>query len=306
LTKTNTAKPARYHEQELLAIIGEVYEASLDPASWPSTLARLRQLLGDSGGAARKTETHEESGPSADSLAAVKELGEGMDGPPSLPPELLAHLRRTADLHRRLSRLQLERDATLQVLNRLPLGVILLDAKGRAIICNHSAQGLLEHADALVLEADVLATTTRRHTLALHELIHDAIEGARTGNDHAGGAMMLSYPSRAQPLTLVVSPLCKPESPPSNGELAVVIFMNVPEKGVEAPNGLLGKLYGLTPAEARVTALLSQGKSLDEVAEVLGISIGTGRAHLKHVFSKTGTGRQAELVHLVLSGPFNI
>ena len=36
-----------------------------------------------------------------------------------------------------------------------------------------------------------------------------------------------------------------------------------------------------------------------EVAEVLGIAEATVKTHLQHVFEKTGTGRQADLVKLV-------
>ena len=35
----------------------------------------------------------------------------------------------------------------------------------------------------------------------------------------------------------------------------------------------------------------------------MGISRETARTHLKHIFAKTGTQRQAELVGLVLGGP---
>jgi DNA-binding CsgD family transcriptional regulator len=43
------------------------------------------------------------------------------------------------------------------------------------------------------------------------------------------------------------------------------------------------------------------------VAETLGISVATVKTHLNHVFTKTGTIRQADLVKLVAShaSPFN-
>lgn len=45
------------------------------------------------------------------------------------------------------------------------------------------------------------------------------------------------------------------------------------------------------------------GERLDHAAEQLGIRVGTARNHLKSIFAKTGTSRQAQLVRLLLSGP---
>jgi DNA-binding CsgD family transcriptional regulator len=40
---------------------------------------------------------------------------------------------------------------------------------------------------------------------------------------------------------------------------------------------------------------------LNPIAEELSVSVTTVKTHLRHVFEKTGTHRQAELVRLVLS-----
>jgi DNA-binding CsgD family transcriptional regulator len=52
-----------------------------------------------------------------------------------------------------------------------------------------------------------------------------------------------------------------------------------------------------------VVALLASGQRLDLVAENLGVTYDTVRKHLKQVFSKTGTDRQAELVRMLVTGP---
>jgi DNA-binding CsgD family transcriptional regulator len=66
---------------------------------------------------------------------------------------------------------------------------------------------------------------------------------------------------------------------------------------------MLRQLHGLTYAEAEIMGRLTVGARLAEIAEQLGISVETVRTHLKAIFTKTGTSRQAELVrHAVLSG----
>jgi DNA-binding CsgD family transcriptional regulator len=55
----------------------------------------------------------------------------------------------------------------------------------------------------------------------------------------------------------------------------------------------------LTPTELRVLLTIMQVGSTPEVAEALGISEATVKTHLHRLFAKTGTKRQADLVKLV-------
>jgi DNA-binding CsgD family transcriptional regulator len=57
--------------------------------------------------------------------------------------------------------------------------------------------------------------------------------------------------------------------------------------------------FGLTDREVDVALLLEQGLDLATTARRVGIEIGTARNHLKRVFDKTDTSRQAELVALL-------
>jgi DNA-binding CsgD family transcriptional regulator len=58
-------------------------------------------------------------------------------------------------------------------------------------------------------------------------------------------------------------------------------------------------LFGLTSREAAIAMLLADGHGLEEIARRLRMAIGTARNHLKSVFEKTDTTRQAELVALL-------
>ena len=65
---------------------------------------------------------------------------------------------------------------------------------------------------------------------------------------------------------------------------------------------VLEDLYGLTPAEARLTCLLPWCSGLAELAEELGVTRSTAQTQLAAVFRKTGTRRQADLVRLLVRG----
>ena len=62
---------------------------------------------------------------------------------------------------------------------------------------------------------------------------------------------------------------------------------------------LLMDVFGITPAEARLTLKLINGLSLTAAAEELGISRNTARTQLSSVFSKTDLNSQTQLVKLV-------
>jgi DNA-binding CsgD family transcriptional regulator len=57
--------------------------------------------------------------------------------------------------------------------------------------------------------------------------------------------------------------------------------------------------YGLTHAEARVALAASSGNTIIETAQSLNLSPNTIKTHLRRVFAKTATGRQAELAGLI-------
>jgi DNA-binding CsgD family transcriptional regulator len=57
--------------------------------------------------------------------------------------------------------------------------------------------------------------------------------------------------------------------------------------------------FGLTQAEARVAIAVAMGLNIPEVARQIGLSPNTVKTHLRRVFDKTGTARQAELARLM-------
>ena len=57
----------------------------------------------------------------------------------------------------------------------------------------------------------------------------------------------------------------------------------------------------LTRMEGRVAVMLARGMSVREIAAATGRKESTIRSHVKHMFTKHGLSRQAELVRLVLS-----
>jgi DNA-binding CsgD family transcriptional regulator len=67
------------------------------------------------------------------------------------------------------------------------------------------------------------------------------------------------------------------------------------------PGEAFAKLYGLTGSELRVLLAMAPGLGVKEAAEMLGIGETTAKTHLQHIYAKTGTSKQTELMHLFMS-----
>lgn len=80
---------------------------------------------------------------------------------------------------------------------------------------------------------------------------------------------------------------------------SVAVFMKDPAEASLMPGEAFARLYGLTGGELRVLVALAQGMGGKEAADMLGIGEPTVRTHLQHIFSKTGTTRQADLLRLL-------
>ena len=216
---------------------------------------------------------------------------------------IVPHLQRAVQIHKQFATLDSKRDLSEQVLDNLSIGIILLDGGGQIIAMNRNAEEIVARNDGLMAGRTCLHTATRQQTDELRKLI---LEAAQTGAGRgmgAGGAMVVSRPSTNRPLSVLVMPL-RSRVLGWGTELPVVaLFFTDPERNPELPVEALSRLYGLTPAEARLAASFVKTTSLKKSAEVLGITEGTARQYLKRIFQKTDTKSQVELMKLMLSEP---
>lgn len=211
---------------------------------------------------------------------------------------LVPHLEHALALHQRLNHMDLERGLYAGALTQLAVASILLDGELNLIACNPMAERLLEEGDGLSRTGGALRLSQPRDQQRLRELVAAAAAARCSGAPTLAGAMPVARPSGRAPLGLMVRPLDPEEA--SRSPSVASVFVTDPERQAEAPTEVLGQLFGLTTAEARLALLLANGLSLEQAAEELNITRNTGRAHLRSIFAKTGVGQQSQLVSLVL------
>lgn len=212
------------------------------------------------------------------------------------------HFRRALATHLGVRDAQRVREALTEAMDLLPTGLLLLDARRRVVLENRGAQRVARLEDGFRIDPSGPSAEDARENATLQKLIADALESNVGGAIASTGFLAVSRPSGKQSFAVMVAPLLSAPGRTVVRDAAVAIFVADPEAGRIHDPEVLGALYSLTHSEAELVRLLAKGMSLEEAAERRGVSVNTARSHLKHVFAKTGTSRQGELVRLVISG----
>jgi DNA-binding CsgD family transcriptional regulator/PAS domain-containing protein len=207
---------------------------------------------------------------------------------------LVPHLCRSMQIGLRLDAHKAFQRAEHDALDRLSVGVILLDRRARLVYANAAARALDAKAGPLNLRGGAVSVP---HARRLAEVIRLALNGAPMG------AMSLPRPGDGRLLTVLVSSVRGRDvgrfADMRLADAAVLMFIIDPANRPGLPPALLADAYGLTPAEARVALAMASGLSIPEAAHRLNVSPNTVKTHLRKVFGKTGTSRQAELARLL-------
>lgn len=216
---------------------------------------------------------------------------------------LFPHLRRALEIQSRFGELNGEKQALIEVADRLSNGIILVDERMKVIEANQAARKILDQRDGLSLEGGMIRAARSDETLQLRQLIGRAINLTfRRGFDPAG-AMRLPRPSLKRDLAVLAAPLTLGQAFLSPERPVAVIFISDPEEPVKCSQKALREFFDLTMAEARLAALLVEGLSLRDAAALFQVSYQTVRNQLKVVFQKTGVSSQSQLVQTLLRIP---
>lgn len=266
-----------HNSTDLLSeMIGLIYEAAADLSLWPQLLESMSGYL-------------EQSVPRA--------THDNADSPPISQAEhtlihfLAPHFERAHAIHLQLAESLEERNLLESIMNRLPLGAAMLDSHCNAISMNRTILSLLQGNPQLKLTAGRLVSSP---AYLLEQAVAKILSGQtsdeviRLGNDDSSLSLWIGRGS--------VSPAA--DAQPTR----LMLFVASQTSHALSDQGLIA-LFGLTPAEARVTQKLALGYTIDESAEILNLSKHTVKTHLAKVFSKVGVKRQAELLQAIYASP---
>ncbi|WP_341862023.1 LuxR C-terminal-related transcriptional regulator [Gymnodinialimonas sp. 57CJ19] len=214
---------------------------------------------------------------------------------PELLQSLLCHLDRAVALANRLSSADMERNIGSDLLERLSVGTVFLDAERNVVTMTGMASTLIAAGDGLRLRGGMISALCGTEDRALQSAIKATLSHPENG---PSDVLRVHQPRCERALGIVVQPIAKSAQ---SGGIACALVIRDSERTCAPGEAMLRKLFDLTPAEATLTSILSMGLTLDEASAELDISRNTARAHLRAIFSKCGINRQTELVRLVLT-----
>lgn len=213
---------------------------------------------------------------------------------------LAPHLRRAVTISRMLDARAVAAATFEAVIDRAGSPILVTDAELGLLHANGAARALLDVRDPLLLHGGRVTTGQSAATQALGMAV------AQAGQNEAQiGRRGLGIPLRGRdgaPFVLYVLPLSGGALRPGLvNRAAAAIFVSTAATAPVDAGALAAELFGLSTGEARIFDLIAGGLTPAEAAAHLAIGVSTVRTHLLHIYAKTGTRRQSDLVRLAAS-----
>ena len=212
---------------------------------------------------------------------------------------IVPHVRRAVLIGKVIDLKTVEAGALADSLDTLSAGMFLVDASGRIVHANASGHALVAEGKVLRAPGGRLGAVDPTANATLLDSF-----SAAEGGDPAMGRKGIAVPLQAhedEPYVAHVLPLTAGARRKAGASYRAVATVFLHKAALDLPSvpEAIVRQFELTPMELRVLFAIIEVGGVPEVADVLGISENTARSHLKHLFEKTGTSRQADLVKLV-------
>ena len=213
-----------------------------------------------------------------------------------LVPSIETALVRFGDINRRLANnfgsTNMSEVQLLAAMDQFSFGIVIIGLDYQIIHCNRVGQKLLTNGHPLISSHGKLGTALRNDELmavldqSLGKYDGHSTPAAICLNDTKGKTALQIW---GTPLPVVGDGL----------EKTAILIINDPSLNVIAPSCLLKSLYGFTEKESRLAHALANGATINQYCSATFVTLNTARTHLKSIYRKTSTNRQAELVRLL-------
>lgn len=215
---------------------------------------------------------------------------------------LYPHMRRALRLLARIQRSESERELYQSTLEQMAIGTLVLNQEGGVISINQAAREILAACPETGIREGRLRLRDPRQRSELEALV------ARLAGREAPATEVMALERAGGPALGILLRNLPPAAVQldSRNRPALILYITDPGRQQLAPRELVAQLFGLTRAEATLATLLANDMSLAEAAAAMHVSEGSARSYCKRIYAKTGLGRQAEVVALVLKSVANL
>ncbi|NIB38978.1 helix-turn-helix transcriptional regulator [Pseudomaricurvus alkylphenolicus] len=218
---------------------------------------------------------------------------------------LIPHMQQSLSLGLDIRGLRSQRQIYSDAMSGRSLGVLTLDRFGRILQSNASAKDILRAADGI----SEVNRYLRADNADIHQTLSDNIRSCidlvlrQKQKSSKSEFRALSVPrlSGMSNYQLIVRPLDVDLIDCSDVTPFASVWIQDPTCNRDISVRTLMEFYSLTISEATISILFSEGNTTEEVANQLGVTRNTIRAHLRTIYAKTGVTQQSKLVALVLT-----
>jgi len=215
---------------------------------------------------------------------------------------LVPHLQQALQTQARLGEVVERGEHLVKALKLHRHGIVMVGPELLVLETNPAVDRMLASQDGLLVNHGRITAKRDSASFTLRRAAHVALIGDNDGV-RTGATLLCERPSGKRPYVVHVLPLQRsvhPAGPAMTNPAAMIVIID-PELEPRPPVPLLRRLYRLTQAEAEVAVRIARGADVRHIAEELRVSVPTVRTHLQHLYDKTDTHRQAELIRLLLA-----
>ncbi|WP_335953202.1 helix-turn-helix transcriptional regulator [Acinetobacter higginsii] len=213
------------------------------------------------------------------------------------------HLRRALQIHRQFNTIKKKSDDYQKILDKLKVGVMLVDSDYQLVYANLVAKNILENSSSLLWLDRYTKLKTKAHFQnQLNQYISSVCFNTET-TEEVGGVLVLYQQPNEPLLKLSITPFTEPYGTlghHKNQHLAM-IFMTTMQQRYYLSTLYLSQTYNLSKREIMICELFINGRSLEEISEELKITLSSLRTYFKYIYEKTNCSSQTELMYLLMN-----
>jgi DNA-binding CsgD family transcriptional regulator len=186
------------------------------------------------------------------------------------------------------------------ILDKLYIGIAILDGNGRVVIINEAVKNIAKETHAYQITSD---NRFKIGGLTLFDKYSNSNQSQIDVDlsDYCSNEIILvKNPLHLSCLLFELMPIGKLCDDFKDTELGTLVFISDPDRSQLVSADGVKRLFSLTPTEGEITHLLANGRTLKQIAQSRRTTVSTVRKQLKDIFSKTSSKSQLDLVRLAI------
>ena len=213
----------------------------------------------------------------------------------------LPHIAKALDLGRPAAQLAAAQHGLLAAMNRLKIGLCVLDSAGRVVLANEEFDRQRDASGAFRIDqAGVLGLGEPKAQKRFAALVDDILAHGGHGGRPRKDALALPIGGGAA-LCVDVAPYGQIEGLDPKGFGGAIVYSLDTSQPVATNTVAMAQVFALTAAERELAELLAEGLTNAQIAGRRGRSVATVNAQVKTLLSKTNCANRTQFARLMMS-----